>query len=259
MTEHIEVTIASGVQTLRLMRPQKKNALTREMYSALATALKSGEEARNVRAHVILGSGGSFSAGNDLADFMSREGEGTIDGPVIAFLTGVLDAKKPLVAGVDGPAVGIGTTLLLHCDLVYASPAATFKTPFLDLGLVPEAASSLLLPMRMGHARAFDMLCLGTVFDARRAEAAGLVNAIVPAPELDEHTIGAARRLAQKPATALALSRKLLRGSNELVRVRMQEEFRQFKERLTSPEAQEAFRAFFEKRPPDFTKIENQG
>jgi enoyl-CoA hydratase/carnithine racemase len=166
-----------------------------------------------------------------------------------------VSARKPLLAAVDGPAIGIGTTLLLHCDLVYASPAATLSTPFIDLGLVPEAASSLLLPMRSGHAVAFEMLCLGGTLDASRALAAGLVNAVVPAATLEAKVLAAAAALARKPRQALLVSRRLLRGDPARLRERMHEEFQLFAERLASPEAREALAAFLEKRPPDFAKV----
>jgi enoyl-CoA hydratase/carnithine racemase len=202
-----------------------------------------------------MGSGGSFSAGSDVAEFAERaRGRADLSGPILDFIRQLALVEKPLIAAVDGLAVGVGTTLLFHCDLVYATSNSTFRTPFLDLGLVPEAGSSLLAPQRMGHARAFEMLALGETFGAERALAAGLVNAIVPAAELEAAALDAARRLAAKPPEALALCRRLMRGDTAAVRSRIEEEARIFAERLVSPEAREAFAAFLEKRPPDFQK-----
>ena len=254
MSELIETGVRNGVLTLRFNRPQKKNAITRPMYTALADAMAAGEATDDVGAHLFLGAPGTFTAGNDLADFLARDGHPSPDAPVQAFLETVVGARKPLIAAVDGLAIGIGTTLLLHCDLVYASPAAKLSTPFIDLGLVPEAASSLLLPERCGHAVAFELLCLGATFGAERALRAGLVNEIVPADLLEAHATEAAERLARKPRRALMLSRGLLRGDGKRVRTRMREEFAHFSERLQSAEAREAFAAFLEKRPPVFKK-----
>ncbi len=160
-----------------------------------------------------------------------------------------------MIAAVDGIAIGVGTTMLLHCDLVYATPTASLRTPFLDLGLVPEAGSSLTIPMRAGYARAFELLCLGESFGADRALAAGLVNAIVPASELEATAIKAAKRLAAKPREALLAARRLMKGDGALISAQIEAESKVFKARMKSAEAQEAFAAFFEKRPPDFKKV----
>ena len=256
--EGYAVSIAGGVQTLRLTRASKKNALTSQMYAGLREALIDGDKRHDVAVHVLLGSGGAFSAGSDVAEFAERaKGRADLSGPILEFIRQLPLVEKPLVAGVDGLAVGVGTTLLLHCDLVYATPASTFRTPFLDLGLVPEAGSSMLAPQRMGYARAFELLALGDTFDVERAVAAGLVNAIVPGDQLEAVAGKAALRLARKPPEALALCRRLMRGETDRVRRQIEEEARIFAERLSSPEAREAFAAFLEKRAPDFGKLRN--
>lgn len=262
MSPDVEVTIADGVQTLRLNRAAKKNALTVAMYEALTGSLVAGDQREDVRVSVILGSGGIFCAGNDIGEFLAnaRSGGRTAGDQTGGGAEGLIRAlpaiAKPIVAGVDGPAVGIGTTMLLHCDLVYATPSATFKTPFLDLGLVPEAASSLLAPERMGHARAFELLVLGETFDAQRALAAGLVNGLVAAIELEAKVASVAARLAARPPQAVLISKRLMRGqARPDVLARTEEELVAFKQRLRSPEAIEAFQAFLEKRPPDFGKL----
>ena len=258
MNEEILIARRGGVQTLRFNRPAKKNAITRAMYSALAAGIAAGESNEDTGAHLFLSSNGIFTAGNDLADFMTGGGDHA-HSPVVAFLEALVSARKPLLAAVDGAAIGIGTTLLLHCDLVYTSPTAKLAAPFLDLGVVPEAASSLLLPQRAGHPVAFEMLCLGTPLNAERALAAGLINAIVPADRLEGHALAAATALAAKPRQALLISRRLMRGDAAVIRARMAEEFTHFAERLNSPEAKEAISAFLEKRPPDFAGTAKRG
>jgi enoyl-CoA hydratase/carnithine racemase len=255
MTQDISISIADGVQTLRFNRPEKKNALTAAMYVAIRAALEMGDASGEVAAHLFIGSGGMFSAGSDIGEFLERS-RGNVDltGPIVQFIRHLPLVRKPMIAAVDGLAVGIGTTLLFHCDLVYATPAASFRTPFLDLGLVPEAGSSLLAPQRLGYARAFELLALGEPFPAERAREAGLVNAIVTAEELEATARRAAARLAAKPPEALAATRALMRGDPQAVVQRIDEEVKVFAARLSSPEAREAFSAFLEKRPPDFAK-----
>ena len=255
MTADVSVGIADHVQTIRIARPAKKNALTFEMYAAMHRALVNGDARADVAAHVIAGSGGAFSAGNDISDFLARaKGGSDPSGPGFEFIRYLPKVQKPLIAAVDGLAIGVGTTLLFHCDLVYASPGSTFRTPFLELGLVPEAGSSLLAPMRMGHARAFELLALGETFDANRARAAGLINGIAPAAEVETMAHAAARKLAAKPPEALALCRRLLRGDSAAVSARIDEESAIFARRLASAEAKEAFTAFVEKRPAQFRR-----
>ncbi len=251
----IAISAAEGIQTIRLTRPGKKNVLTSAMYSGLAAALRSGDDDPDVSVHVLLGSSGAFSAGSDIAEFKARaEGRTDLTEPILDFIRLLPRVAKPLLAGVDGLAMGIGTTMLLHCDLVYATPASTFRTPFLDLGLVPEAGSSLLAPRLMGPQRAFELLALGEGFDAEWACRAGIVNRVVPADELEETVRSAALRLAAKPPQALSLCRRMLRGSPDQIAARIEEEVEVFTERLVSPEAREAFAAFLQKRPPDFKR-----
>jgi enoyl-CoA hydratase/carnithine racemase len=249
----VEVTRSEGAQVIRVTRAGKRNALTGAMYAAITEALGEGDRNLAVVAHVLLGSDGVFSAGNDIADFLAtaRGADGLV-AEVVRFVRALPTVAKPIIAGVDGPAIGIGTTLLLHCDLVYATPGASFATPFLDLALVPEAGSSLLMPARMGYARAFEMLVLGEIFGPERAREAGLVNAIVPTAELEETVLAAAHRLAAKPPEALAAARRLMRGDPSAIIACIDAETSAFRERLASAEAVEAFEAFLEKRPPRF-------
>lgn len=260
MANGIGVTRQDGVQVIRLERPEKKNALNAAMYAALVEAFHAGDQDANVAAHVVLGGTGVFCAGNDIGEFLSFADKGGMPlDPIMNFLSALPRIAKPVVAGVDGVAVGVGVTMLLHFDLVYASPHAFFSTPFLDLGLVPEAASSLLVPRLMGDKRAFELLVLGEPFAAERAREAGLVNAILPSEGLEAHVLGAAKKLARKPPEALRLARSLLRGNPADILERTAEEAKLFRERLTSPEAREAFRAFLEKRPADFSRAKAGG
>lgn len=257
MTSDIDITLRDGIQLIRFTRPQKKNAFTRAMYDAMSAALDTGETSPDIAVHVFIGSGGSFSAGNDISDFIRRSGAGAegMPTPSLSFIRRLPRVTKPMIAAVDGLAIGVGTTMLLHCDLVYAAPAASLRTPFLDLGLVPEAASSLTSVRRMGYARAFELLCLGEPFGAERAREAGIVNAVVPAAELEATALAAARRLAAKPREALLAARRLMRGDPAVLTAKIEEEAQVFRTRMLSAEAQEAFAAFFEKRPPDFAKL----
>ena len=260
MTQDVVVSIGDGIQTIRMNRAAKKNALTRAMYDTMTAALKAGDASPDVAVHVLMGAGGVFSAGNDIADFLHRPPDmASRTGGASGFIGYLPLVAKPLVAAVDGLAIGVGTTLLLHCDLVYASPAASLRTPFLDLGLVPEAASSLLAPRRMGHARAFELLCLGEAFDAERALQAGLVNKVMPAADLEALAIAAARRLAAKPPGALAAARKLMKGDPAEILAQIEREGEVFARQLVSPEAKEAFTAFMEKRPPEFSRLRQSG
>ncbi len=256
MTEGLEISRHGGAQIIRFARPEKKNALKSQMYTAIRDALVAGDCDADVVAHVFMGSDGVFTAGNDISEFAARaDGDTGLSDHVQAFIRHLPHVGKPMIAAVDGLAVGIGTTLLFHCDLVYATPAASFRTPFLNLGVVPEAGSSLLAPMRMGPQMAFELLVLGNPFDAERGRAAGFVNKIVAADELEATTLGAVATLAAKPPEALALSRRLLRGDPSDVVQRIDQEIEIFADRLQSPEAKEAFAAFFEKRKPDFAKL----
>ena len=252
----IEITRHGATQVLRFNRPEKKNALTAAMYTALADALEAGDRDPAITAHAFLGGDGVFSAGNDIGEVVaSASGDGGVMQAIIRFVRLLPLVEKPMLAGVDGLAVGIGTTLLFHCDFVLASERATFRTPFLDLGLVPEAASSLLGPRRIGHPRAFELLVLGASFDAERMREAGLVNAVVPADELAPRILAVGEALAQKPPEALAAARRLMRGDPTAVSAAVEAEAAIFARQLRSPEAAEAFRAFIEKRRPDFARI----
>jgi len=245
MTQEIAVTVVDRVQTIRFNRPAKKNALNSAMYTALSAALAAGDLDPAVGVHLFAGTAGAFSAGNDIAEFL--DGGTGLAQPTVDFLRALPHVGKPLVAAVDGLAVGIGTTLLLHCDLVYASPRSRFVTPFLNLGLVPEAASSLLAPRRMGHHKAFELLVLGETWGAEQAERAGLVNAVVPEVEVEVRAREAAVRLAAKPLEALAAARRLLKGDVADIVARIDAEVAVFAERLQSPEAKAAFAAFLAK------------
>ena len=253
MSQHVLTELDDRVLRVELARPEKKNALTPEMYRALSEALARADSDARVRAVLIHGKPDCFSAGNDLKDFLERPAQGG-EPPAIEFLRRIAVARKPLVAAVGGPAVGIGTTLLLHCDFVYAAPETRFQLPFVPLGIVPEAASSLLLPRLAGYHRAAELLLLGQPFDAPKALAAGIVTGIVAQAELLEHSRGVARALAALPPESLRLTKELLkREVAPAVLERMREEGRLFQERLSSPEAVEAFTAFFQKRKPDFS------
>ena len=248
MSEHIQVERAGPAQTIRMNRPDKKNAITRAMYAAMAAALTAGDADPDIRVHVILGVPGAFSSGNDLADFMvvATGGDGGME--VYDFLLALATAQKPIVSGVDGIAVGIGTTMNLHCDLTIAQPRTEFRTPFVDLGLVPEAGSSLLAPVVLGRQRAFALLGLGEGFSAERAKAAGLIYDMVSEDELEAAVMAAAERIAQKPPEALKIARDLMLGDREALVARIKEEGAHFRARLKSDEARHAFMAFMSRK-----------
>lgn len=248
MTDHILIERRGAVQAIRMNRPDKKNALTRAMYAAMAAALTEGDADPAVRVHVFLGLPGMFSAGNDLADFLAVATGGEGGNEVWDFLMTLAKSEKPMVSGVDGIAVGIGTTLNLHCDLTFATPRTVFRTPFVDLGLVPEAGSSLLVPQILGRQAAFAMLGLGEGLTAEQAKAAGLIHAVVSEDELEAVTLTAAETIAAKPPQALKIARDLMRGSREELVARIGEEAERFRERLQSDEARAAFVAFMNRK-----------
>lgn len=252
MTEEIRKKREGAILELRFNRPDRKNAITTAMYSALAGALRTAAADEEIRVVTLSGSEGIFTAGNDLRDFQDAPGTGA-DRPVSHFLEAISTFPKILVAGVAGPAVGVGTTMLLHCDFVLAAPSAVFSLPFVDLGLVPEAGSSLLLPRLIGRQRAVKHLILGEPFDAETALSYGLVAEIIAEEALDRRVREIAERVAAKPPEAVRLTKKLLREDPAAVRERIAEESALFGDRLRSPEAAEAFAAFFEKRPPKFS------
>lgn len=247
--------IEDGVMTLTLNRAEKKNALTAAMYAELARHLSTAATDPQVRVALIQGHETVFSAGNDLADFMNHPPQGN-DSPVFQFLQAISTFPKPLVAAVSGPAVGVGSTLLLHCDLVVAGDNAAFSMPFVNLGLCPEAASSLLVPQLIGYHRAAEALLLGEPFMAEAALETGWVNRVVPPTEANTVAQQWARKLAAKPISALLETKRLLKsGQQEAVSQRMAQEGAIFRRMLGEPAAQEAFAAFFEKRRPDFAKV----
>ena len=245
----------AGVLTLTINRLDKKNSITSAMYSALADALDSANHDPAVRAIVIQGHETIFSAGNDISDFLNKP-PATLDAPVFRFLRGISSFPKPVIASVCGPAVGIGTTLLLHCDLVYAGDNAAFSMPFVNLGLCPEAASSFLAPQLMGYARAAEALLLGEPFTAESALEMGLINRIVPPAEANALAQRQALKLAGKPMTSLMETKRLMKKGNAgMVAERMAEEGVSFGRMLQEPAAREAFTAFMEKRKPDFSSL----
>ena len=244
MTQDIEVAREGAVLSAAFARPQKKNAITGAMYDALIEAFEAAERDPDIGALVLSGKGGVFTAGNDLGDFLAVASRESGDFPASRFVRKLAEFEKPLVAAVDGLAIGVGTTLLLHCDLVYATPAARFQMPFVNLGLVPEAGSSLLAPQRFGRAKAAEFLLLAEPFDGHEALKLGLVNAVLPQGELLAHAMGRAAALAAKPRAALLATRRLMRGDPEALRARMAEEMHAFGAALKSPEARAAFQAF---------------
>jgi len=256
MSEHIQVDVTEGIARIQIERPEKKNALTLDMYRGLRDAVASAEQDAAVRVLLLHGTADCFTSGNDLKDFMDADSWVEVS-PAMEFLAAISQAKKPVVAAVNGAAVGIGTTMLLHCDLVYAGANAVFQLPFVNLGLCPEAASSYLLAKLAGHRRAAELLLLGERFTAEHAREIGLVNTVYNDSEVVERAVAIASNLASKPPTALRLTKELLKKTDAAtVEDRMSEEFRHFGELLFSAEAKEAFAAFFERRQPDFSKVQ---
>ncbi|MEZ2738528.1 enoyl-CoA hydratase [Comamonas jiangduensis] len=255
--QDILVHTEAGVRTITLNRVEKKNSITQAMYAAMAAALTSAVDDADVRVVVLQGDATVFSAGNDIGDFLARQSGN--DGlpqqsPVFQFLHALADFPKPLIAAVAGPAVGIGTTMLLHCDLVYAGDNVAFSLPFVNLGLCPEAASSLLLPRLMGYQRAAEALLLGEPFMAEAALEVGLVNRVVPPTEVNGVAQAQAAKLAAKPLSALVETKRLMKGGQrDEVKAKMAEEGQSFGSMLTQPAAREAFTAFMEKRKPNFS------
>ncbi|MHC2298818.1 crotonase/enoyl-CoA hydratase family protein [Rhizobium mongolense] len=247
MSDHIIVEQSAthpGVQIIRFNRPEKKNAITRPMYVRMTEALKAANEDITIRATVFLGTEGAFSAGNDIGDFLAAAMGGSLGRELLDFLNALVNAEKPLVSGVDGLAIGIGTTMHMHCDLTVASDRSQFRTPFVDLALVPEAASSLLAPRIMGHQRAFALLAAGEAFSAQEAKDAGLVWKVCSAPDVESLTLAAAAKLAAKPPEALKIARHLIRGDRAEIIARIDDEARHFAAQLKSAEAHAAFEAF---------------
>jgi enoyl-CoA hydratase/carnithine racemase len=244
MSDLILTDVTDGILRIQIDRPEKKNALTVAMYAELTATLERAAGDPGVRAVIIHGHPQVFTAGNDLADFMTAPPAGE-DAPVLRFLRAISTAEMPIVAAVDGPVVGIGTTMLLHCDLVYAGETARFQLPFVNLGLVPEAGSTLLLPASAGHRRAAELLLLGEPFSAIQAERYGIVTEVVADGETVAAAMQAASKLAAKPPAALRLTKQLMKQpAAAAVAAQIQEEARHFETQLRSPEAAEAFKAF---------------
>ncbi|WP_454719776.1 MULTISPECIES: enoyl-CoA hydratase [Cupriavidus] len=255
MIPELQADLAGGILTLTLSRTDKKNALTNAMYGALADAIEGAQADPDIRVVVIRGAGDTFSAGNDVSEFAAQAaGNGPAERHVTRFLRSLATARLPLVAAVQGKAVGVGTTMLLHCDYVLLADDAQLITPFINLALVPEAASSLLMPLRVGHARAFEMFALGEPLPAAQALAWGLANRIVPADRLHAEASAMAARIAAKPAGSLLAMKGLMRDAETLV-AQMEAESACFEARLQSAEAREAFSAFAQRRPADFSKV----
>lgn len=246
MTELVEISRDGQVLCATLSRVEKKNALTSAMYQMLVEAFAQASKDETVGAVLLRGQEGVFTAGNDIGDFLALAGSPQTS-PGTVFIKTLAAFEKPLVAAVEGPAIGIGTTLCFHCDLVYAAPSAKFQMPFVNLGLVPEAGSSLLAPQRFGYAKAAEFILLAESFDAAMARDLGLVNAIVEPDDLYAHALEKAQALAAKPRDALLATRRLLRGDPAPLKARMDEELKLFGEAVRSPQARTAFIAFMQK------------
>jgi len=243
------------VARIRFDRLDKKNAITVQMYAQLGAALAAADADKQVRAVLLSGTAECFTAGNDVADFLKAPRDPG-SSPARALFEALPNMKKPVVAAVGGPAIGIGTTLLLHCDLVYAAPNARFQLPFVPLAIVPEFGSTFLLPRIAGYQRAAELLLLGQPFDAKKAHEVGIVTAVVPQENLLAEAEKAAATLASLPPESLRLTKRLLKARYaEPLAATIEEETRLFTERLSSPEAKEAMRAFLEKRKPDFSRF----
>ncbi len=255
----IKTATINGVATIEIARPEKKNALTVAMYQAMCEALNAAREDGAVRAVLITGQPGIFTSGNDIEDFLQRapgQGSDAMDSPVFRFMRALLDCDKPVVAAVTGAAIGIGTTMLLHCDFVYVSDEARLAMPFVGLGLVPEYASSLVVPQLMGQRRAAEKLLLGDPFTPEQAVECGIANAVLPAAEVVAHARRIAERFNALPPGAVREAKQLMRAPERerlLQTIRTEGEI--FGRRLRSPEAMEAFQAFLQKRKPDFSKF----
>ncbi|HEY5513412.1 MAG TPA: enoyl-CoA hydratase [Geomonas sp.] len=254
-TELIRIDLDEGILTLRFDRPDKRNALNLAMYAALAAGIRRADTDDAVRVIMITGSDSCFTSGNDLSDFLSAPPTG-MDSPVMQFLLALSQARKPIVAAVNGAAVGVGVTMLLHCELVYAGCGAMFQMPFVDLGLCPEAGSTLLLPRLMGHQRAAELLLLGESFGAEKARELGIVTAVYPDADLLAAARAKALRLSAQPAAAVRLAKSLLKREYAArLQETIAEEGAHFIARLESPEAGEALQAFMQRRKPDFSRF----
>jgi enoyl-CoA hydratase/carnithine racemase len=253
---HIEVERSGAVLRIAINRPEKKNALTADMYDSLAEAVEVAETDPAVSVLLLCGKGEAFTAGNDLEDFMHKPWKGQAVPPAVRFIRSVAGAKKPIVAAVHGLAVGVGTTILLHCDLIYAAEDTRFIMPFINLGIVPEAASTVLLPLLIGPQRAAELFLLGAPVTAQRAYEMGLVNAVLARDALLPTAWSVAQQLAEKPKGAVLACKELMkRAYRAEVDRALSEEVEIIRERLDSPETREALSAFLEKRKPDFSRF----
>jgi enoyl-CoA hydratase/carnithine racemase len=252
---NIKTATFNGVATIEIARPEKKNAITQAMYRQMAEALDAARDDPAVRAVLLTGQPGIFTSGNDIEDFMQRP-PGTAESPAFVFMRALMACDKPVVAAVTGAAIGIGTTMLLHCDFVYVSDEARLAMPFVSLGLVPEFASSLIVPQLMGNARAAEKLLLGDPFTGADAVEAGIANAVLPAAEVAPHARRVAERFNGLPPGAVRETKRLMRRARSAAALEtIGVEGGVFAQRLQSPEAKEAFSAFFQKRKPDFSKF----
>lgn len=243
----IEISREGRVQIIRFNRAAKKNAITSAMYRTMADALTNGDDDAEIGANLFLGQPEVFTSGNDIMEFMAVAMGGEHKTDVQDFLKALATTKKPMLAALDGLAVGVGCTMLMHCDFVCASPRAWVQTPFVALGLVPEASSSLLAPRIMGRQRAFELLAMGEKFSAEKAERAGLINAVIETDNLEIFAKGKAQQIAEQPPEALAIARRLVRSDTQEILERMAEEGALFAERLKSDEARQAFMQFMQK------------
>ena len=248
MTSAVAVTDDGAVRTIRMNRPEKKNALTLAMYDDMTRALREADESDAIRCVVFAGAPGAYCAGNDITDFLKAAQGADLDPRPIDFLKALVTGRKPLVAAVGGLAIGIGTTMLLHCDHIVAAADVAISTPFLKLAIMPEAASTLLAPMRMGHARAFSLLVMGRPLTATEAKDAGIVNTVVEAAKVDEVALAAAHEIAALPPKTVAVTRTLMRGSTDAIVQRIDAETLHIRDLLKSDEARAAFLAFLARK-----------
>jgi len=257
LSDHINIETTDSVLTIGINRPEKKNALNGAMYFAVRDALIAGHDDQNVRAVIIYGLGGDFTAGNDLKEFLEFSSTDQETFPAKEFLDVLIPYSKPVIAAVDGLAVGIGATMTIHCDLVYASEGARFQMPFVNLGLNPEAGSSYALPQLIGYHNAAEIILLGGMVTAKRAYDMGFVNAVVKQSELMDTAMTAAQRITELPPGPIRLAKSMMKKHfNDKIMETNEHEFNSFLDGLSSPEAGEAVRAFMEKRKPDFSRFQ---
>ena len=255
MTDLIQASVAERVQVIRMNRPDKKNALNVAMYQGLTQKIQAADADDSIRVSVLTGAGDAFCSGNDINDFL-RQPDGAEARAIVGFIDAISSAEKPLIAAVNGHAVGIGATMLLHCDLVYAADGARFQFPFVNVGLCPEAGSSYLLPRLVGRHMASELLLLGRLFDAAEARRFGIVNDVVPSSQLEALAVEMAEEVAAQPPNAVRVTKRLLRAAmQEAIAAAGRREVEAFLPMLKGAEAREALSAFIEKRAPDFSRF----